>query len=127
MRWMALISASCALWGAACGSANERPRTAAEAGCDDDDGSLRLRDAADQTLLRLRLKDDGYEVRDAAGATLAKARTRDGQVNFKTEEGADIGRLDGIESARAAMWLAAEPLTLEERAALVVYYLEIEH
>jgi hypothetical protein len=91
----------------------------------DDDGSLRIKSAEDETLVKLVLKDDGYEVRGAQGATLAKVKTRDGQVNFKTEAGEDLGRLDGTEDARAAMWLAAEPLTLEERAALVVYYLEI--
>jgi len=31
-----------------------------------------------------------------------------------------------VTDARAGMWLAAEPLSVPERAALVVYFLEVD-
>jgi hypothetical protein len=92
----------------------------------DPDGTYKLRDAADVTLVKAKPKDDGYEVRDAAGATLAKVKVRVGKLSFETEAGQDLGELKGVTDARAGMWLAAEPLSLPERAALVVYFLEVE-
>jgi hypothetical protein len=90
-----------------------------------DAGEWKLVDASDSTLVKCKLKQNGYEVRDSSGRTLAKVKTREGRLAFETEAGERLSVLKGTTDARAGMWLAAEPLTLLERAALVVYFREV--
>jgi hypothetical protein len=88
-------------------------------------GDWKIVNAADVTIVKCKQKENGYEVRDAAGKTLAKVKERDGKLAFETEAGVKTAVLKGTTDARAGMWLAAEPLTLAERAALVIYFREI--
>jgi hypothetical protein len=91
-----------------------------------DPGEWKLTDARDATLVKCKPKETGYEVRDAAGRTLAKVKVREGRLAFETEGGERLHVLKGTTDARAGMWLAAEPLTLLERAALVVYFSDVQ-
>lgn len=91
-----------------------------------DAGDWKIVGPGDDTLVKCKAKDNGYEVRNASGSTLAKVKVRDGRLVFETEAGQRIAVLKGITDARAGMWMAAEPLTLAERAALVVYFTEVQ-
>jgi hypothetical protein len=91
----------------------------------DDDGAWKLRDPGDETIFKCKPKEDGYEVRRASGETAAKVKVRDGKLNFKTEDGADLGSLKGVTDARAGMWFAVDRLTMAERAAVCVFFLKV--
>lgn len=86
---------------------------------------FKLKGAADTTLLKAKSKEAGYELRDGAGATIAKVKAHEGKVVFKKEDGTLLYEAKGLKEARAGMWLAAERLPLDLRAALVVYFLEV--
>jgi archaeosine-15-forming tRNA-guanine transglycosylase len=91
------------------------------------DGAWALVDGAkDALLLTVRAKEGGFEMRKADGHTMAKAKPRDGQVVFETEAGQRLAVLEGTTDARVAVWMAAEPLSLAERAALVAYFQEVQ-
>ena len=88
-------------------------------------GHWKLRDADGQTLAKFKLKADGFEVRDSAGETLAKVKSREERLAFETEAGERLSVLKGTSDARAGMWLALERLPLAQRAALLVFFLEV--
>lgn len=88
-------------------------------------GEWKIVSAADVTIVKCKPRENGFEVRDGAGKTLAKVKEREGRLAFETEAGEKRAVLKGTTDARAGMWLAAEPLTLAERAALVVYFREV--
>jgi hypothetical protein len=91
-----------------------------------DAGEWKIVTAGDVTVVKCEPKENGYEVRDAAGRTLARVKERDGRLAFESETGDRRAVLKGTSDARHGMWLAAEPLTLGERAALVLYFREIQ-
>jgi hypothetical protein len=88
-------------------------------------GGWKIVSATDVTIVQCQPNENGFEMRDGAGKTLAKVKEREGHLAYETETGEKRAELKGTTDARAGMWMAAEPLTLAERAALVVYFREV--
>ena len=89
-------------------------------------GSWVLEDASERIIAKAKPKDDGWELRGADGRTLAKAKPKDGAVRLESEAGQPAGRVGGTTSAEAAAWFALDAFSLSDRAALVVFLLEVK-
>lgn len=89
------------------------------------DGGWKLKDKDDNTLFKLKKKDDGFEVRRADGATVAKVKERKGKLVFRTEAGQDLFELKGMTGAAAGIWWALDSFSCAERAALSLFFLEV--
>ena len=91
----------------------------------DDEGHWKVRDADDETVLKCKRKSDGFEVRTADGTTVAKVKARGGGLRGTTEGGEPLFVVYGVDEPEVGMWWSVDRLELAERAAVVVFFLEV--
>lgn len=88
-----------------------------------DDGDWKLEDPADKLLWKIKRRQDGWKLEDASGAERFQVVAREGKVSLRKVEGGQETAVYSTHDKLAPLaiaCLALEPLTQEQRLALLV-------